>query len=188
MTRASIVALCLFAAGARAGDGAPHSAAQANAWKQEKEVRAHARRILLALQNGDAESLADECVMYDATANDRRALSRKYLEENKSALQAAARTADVNAADFAKDLEFSAPNPAAGMPGRVTIPFGPEVAAPANKQLFPSRHELELSWSGPLMPEANGPVHATPPPGSKRGRWRFYQVVMPYSQTPSQLL
>lgn len=183
----------------RAGDKGPHSPQQAKAWqalqkefedvarKQEKEIRAHARRILLALQQEKIEALVDECDLYDATAKDRRALTRQYLEEHKAELKAAAMTADLDAADFAKELQFRSPQPEAGMTGKVSIPFGPVAPAPKDKRRDPPRHELELSWSGPLMPEANGAVHATPPSGSKPGRWRFSQVVTPYSRTPTYL-
>lgn len=188
--------LALAAPAARAGDhGEPSSPAQARAWQalerefeeqvepREQDVRAYATKIIRALQAWDLELLVGECVMYSSNAKDRAGLTRKYLEAHKAELQAAAALADPNAPDFGKQLSWRRPEPGAGMQGRVSVPFGPPAPAPANKRLVPPRHELELWWSGPLMPEANGPVHATPPPGSKPGHWRFHQLVLPYSRT-----
>lgn len=178
------------------GKGEPESPQQARAWAalkkewdhvqktQQAEVRAHARRIIVALQKGDVEALIPEFAMYNATPEGRK-LARKYLEEHRAELQAAAKLVDPDAPDFAKELHFHAPEPEAGMTGQVTIPFGPEAPPPKDKRRSPPRHEIELWWSGPLMPDANGPVHATPPAGSKPGRWRFYALTLPYSHTES---
>src|SRR5688572_7612373 len=106
MMRAGALLLLLSGWG-WAGDDRPRSPQQAEAWKaldrefadvakkQEKQVRAYARRILVALQEGDLEVLVDECVMYSANAKERRALTRKYFEEHAAELKAAALLADV---------------------------------------------------------------------------------------------
>jgi len=159
------------------------------AQQRKDEIRALAKRTLLALQKGDIESLVDDCTMYDAKAKDRRELTRAYLREHRRELQAAAMAADVNAADFAQELQFSAPDPSRGMTGQVTIPYGKKAKKPKNPELYPERHELELWWSGEVMPEANGPVHPAPVAGEKPAmRWRFYQVIKPYSMKPTYLL
>lgn len=184
--------------------GGPASPEQARAWNalsrefeeqvkpREAEVRAYARQIVLALQTWQIDSLVEECVMYSANVKDRAGLTRRYLEEHKRELQDAVKQVDVNAPGFARELQFRLPEPSTGMQGQVSIPFGPKVPPPQSQtkdnERYPSRHELELWWSGPLMPNANGPVHATVPPGSKPGRWRFYQLVLPYSHTPTHLL
>jgi hypothetical protein len=183
--------------------GAPQTAAQARAERvlqleftqvaqaRQAEIRALARRVLLALQKGDVDALAGDAVMYDATAPDRLELTRKALREQRGELQKAAKLADTSAPDFATDLLFHAPSPATGMVGQVSIPFGPKARAPKTPKTggtFPARHEIELWWSGQVMPEANGPVHPAPSAGRKLvSRWRFYAVVMPYSRRPMML-
>jgi hypothetical protein len=172
----------------------PSSPEQGRAWKAlqkefaevsqgEAQVRAEARRILRLLQKGDVDALVEECTMYDASAKDRKELTRKFLVENKADLMKRAKLADLDAIDFAAQLQFRSPEPEAGMPGEVAVPFGPQLAAPkpGGRHLYPERNELVLMWSGPYMPEANGPVHAKPQPGAKPGRWRFYQITKPYS-------
>jgi hypothetical protein len=182
---------------------APRTAAQARAQRvlqqefvavaqtRQVEIRALARRVILALQKGDVDALVDECVMYDGTAAERRALTRTFLHEQKPALQRAARLADANAADFATALSFRKPSPSTGMVGQVAIAFGPTVAAPkdaAREDLYPKRHEIELWWSGQVMPEANRPLRPAPGRADKPvSRWRFYRVVMPYSLRPRML-
>ena len=54
--------------------------------------------------------------------------------------------------------------------------------APKDTELYPPTHELELWWSGEVMPEANGPHHATPTTPTPKSRWRFYRLLTPYSQ------
>jgi hypothetical protein len=175
----------------------PRSAAQGRAWKaldrefeervkpSEKALRAYAKKILRALQAGNIDYLVEESVMY-SPGKDRVKLTREYFEQHKAELQAAAKLADAEAPDFAEHAEFESPEPEAGMPARAHIYFGPKVDPPpaAKRNAFPPRHRLDFYWSGPLMPEANGPVHETPPAGAKPGRWRFDQVTMPYSLTP----
>ena len=196
--RALLAIMCVLSAEANAGGGMERTPQQKRAaaalqkefddvaHKQEDVVRAHAKRIVLALQSGDVEALVDECTMYDVTAKDREQLTRKYLLEHKAEMQAAVKGIDVNAADFASELEFGSPEPEAGMTGYVIIPFGPEAPRPADAEArcYPTRHQIELSWSGPLMPDANGPALERAPKGSTPGRWRFYQLVTPYSRKP----
>jgi len=179
---------------------APHSPEQARAQKalqaefdevarpQVAEIRAHARRILSLLRKGDIEPLVDECVMYGGNAKDRRELTRKYLLEHRDELQRMALLAELDTPDFAEALRFSSPAPERGMVGQVAIPFGPTPPRPKDRRLAPDHHQLELWWSGQVMPEANGAVRV-PPAGTKRsGRWRFYKLVAPYSQRRGQLL
>jgi hypothetical protein len=73
------------------------------------------------------------------------------------------------------------------MVGQVSIPFGPEAPPPKDRDLYPARHQLELWWSGQVMPDANGPLHPAPSREKPVSRWRFYQVVSPYSERPMML-
>jgi hypothetical protein len=68
------------------------------------------------------------------------------------------------------------------MPGMVTISFGPAPRPPKDRELYPPTHELVLWWSGEVMPEANGPCHAAPTTPKPASRWRFHQLLTPYSQ------
>jgi hypothetical protein len=155
---------------------------------REKEVRKKALEVLLAIREWRVEALIEECTVY-GPGKDGRELTRKFFAEEKEAWQTAARFPDVDEPTFAQQLQFGSPEPEAGMPGRVNIPFGPKpVEKKKNAVLhsdpqYPERYELELWWSGPLMPEANGPVRATAPAGSKPGRWRLHRIVKPYSLT-----
>lgn len=146
-----------------------------------EEIRAMAKAVIEALQKGDVEALVDDCAMYDASSKDRAALTRAFLVEHRAELMKMAKLADPSAPDFARDLAFTAPSPHTGMTGQVNIAFGPPGAAPKDPEMYPARHELELWWSGEVMPEANGPLHATPSAQPPKSRWRFYQVIAPYS-------
>lgn len=156
---------------------------------REDELRSLARSVLEALAKGELESVAADCTMYDAKAADRLELTRKFLQENKAALQKAAQLAKTDAGDFAQALSFKSPAPERGMTGQVRIAFGPKVPAPKGtpRDRFPERHELELWWSGEVMPEANGDVNAAPTNPRPKSRWRFYQVILPWSQRPVML-
>ena len=146
-----------------------------------EEIRAIAKTIIGALQKGDVEALVDDCAMYDAASKDRAELTRKFLVENKAQLMKMAKLADPSAADFAQSLQFTSPNPPTGMTGQVTIAFGPPGKAPKDPERYPDRHQLELWWSGEVMPEANGPLHPAPSAQPPKSRWRFYQLIAPYS-------
>jgi hypothetical protein len=97
------------------------------------------------------------------------------------------RTFQAKDASFSPDLSFNPPSPNRGMVGQVKVAFGPPAVRPkgARPDSFPIRAYLELWWSGQVMPEANGPLHAAPRADTPSpGRWRFYAVVAPYSRTP----
>lgn len=156
---------------------------------REDEIRAVARTMLEALAKGDLETVAADCTMYDAKATDRLELTRAFLKENKAKLQKAAKLAKTDAKDFGVALIFESPSPERGMTGQVRIAFGPKVPAPKGtpNDRFPDHHEIELWWSGEVMPEANGPVNASPTTPRPKSRWRFYQVITPWSQRPMYL-
>lgn len=154
------------------------------AQKREDELRALARKVIEAMAKGDLETLAADCTMYSSTAPDRLALTRKYLEGSRAKLQAAAKLVKVDAGDFAVDLQFESPEPEAGMTGQVLISFGPKAAPPKDKDLYPERHQLEFWWSGEVMPDANGPRNASPTSPRPVSRWRFHQLITPFSLRP----
>ncbi|MBL8912511.1 MAG: hypothetical protein JNM17_17595 [Archangium sp.] len=156
---------------------------------REDEIRALAKTILEALAKGDLETVAADCTMYDATAKDRLELTRAYLKENKAKLQKAAKLFKPDASGFPITMFFEPPSPERGMTGQVRIAFGPKVPAPKGtpSDRFPETHQIELWWSGEVMPEANGPVNASPTSPRPKSRWRFYQVITPWSQRPLYL-
>lgn len=161
------------------------------ATKREDELRALARLAIEAMQRGDLEPLAADCTMYDATAKDRAELTRKFFAEQKVAWQKAAKLAKVDAPDFARDLEFEGPSPETGMTAQVRISFGPKAERPKGEKgrdLSPERHQLELWWSGEVMPDANGRLNAAPTTPRPKSRWRFHQLVLPYSLRPMHRL
>jgi hypothetical protein len=127
---------------------------------RRQEIRELAIKLLGALQRGELEPLVDDCAMYNDSSKNRRELTRAYLTEHKAELVEAAKLADLSAADFATRLVFSSPSPETGMTGQVAIQFGPKVERPQNGGRSPEQHQLELWWSGEVMPEANGPVHS----------------------------
>lgn len=147
-------------------------------------VVAEARRVLALLQAGALDELARDCVHYSADAPDRVELCAAMLRERGAELAAAVR--GIDPASLEPDaLEFSSPEPEAGMTGQVVIPFGTPAPAPSDPDLYPSTWQIELWWSGQVMPEANGPRHARPlAPDQPAGRWRFYDLVAPYSRAP----
>ncbi|MBE7451334.1 MAG: hypothetical protein HS111_21285 [Kofleriaceae bacterium] len=146
-------------------------------------VIAEAQRVLRLVQAGKLDELAADCVHYGGP--DRVALCRKMLEDRRAELTAAVRGIDP-ASLSARQLRFSAPEPEAGMTGQVVIPFGAPAPAPRDARRYPPTWQLELWWSGQVMPEANGPVHARPQaPDAPPGRWRFFDVIAPYSRTPT---
>ena len=151
------------------------------ATKRTEEIRAKAKAVIAALQKGEVESLIDDCVMYDAAAPDRRELTRKDLLEHKAELTKMAKLADPNAADFAARPHFVPPSPERGMTGQLLIELGPPGRPPKDKDRYPERHQLELWWSGEVMPEANGPLRSTPAAQPPASRWRFYALHAPYS-------
>lgn len=156
---------------------------------REDEIRAVARATLDALARGELEAVAADCTMYDAKAADRLGLTRAFLKEHKAELQKAARLASTDAGTFATQLDFSSPAPERGMTGQVRVSFGPKVPAPKGtpKDRFPDHHQVELWWSGEVMPEANGAVNASPATPRPKSRWRFYRVITPWSQRPMYL-
>ncbi|MBL8917754.1 MAG: hypothetical protein JNJ54_02755 [Myxococcaceae bacterium] len=161
------------------------------ATKREDELRALAKLAIAAMQKGDLEPLVGDCTMYDATAKDRAELTRKFFAEQKLAWQKAATLAKVDAPDFARDFEFEGPSPETGMTAQVRISFGPKAQRPAGERgrdLFPERHQLELWWSGEVMPDANGRLNGAPTTPRPKSRWRFYQLVLPYSLRPMHRL
>lgn len=159
---------------------------EAVAKPREEEIQTLARKVLAALAKGDLETVAADCTMYDATATDRLELTRKYLQENKAALQKAAQLASTDGGVVVRGLSFESPAPERGMTGRVTLSFGPKAKVPPGtpSDRYPDVHQIELWWSGEVMPEANGPLHAAPTTPRPKSRWRFNQVVLPFSQRP----
>lgn len=147
------------------------------------ELRERAAAVLAEIAAGTFDGLARDCVYYGGPDREKLCLAR--LVENKAALVRAAGHFDP-AVGF-DSIDFEAPEPATGMVGQATLSFGPEVPAPTGSgNRYPSRHQVELWWSGQVMPDANGPVHHAPvTPGAAEGRWRFYEVVLPYSRKPS---
>lgn len=144
---------------------------------REDEVRALAKQVLGAARSGALAPLAEDCTMYDATAKDRLALTQKHFAEQAAAWKKAAALAT---GDF--DLQFTPPRPETGMPGKAFVSFGPEAKAPKSGARFPPRHQVELWWSGQVMPEANGPLRAAPAATPPKSRWRFHDLVLPYSR------
>lgn len=142
------------------------------------EVKALAQRVLDAARAGKLESLVEDCTLYDASAKERLAYTRKHFAENAAAWKKAAAIGK-GALD---QVEFIPPSPETGMPARALVSFGPEAKPPADDELHPSRHQIELWWSGEVMPEANGPLRARPVAPAPRSRWRFHELVLPYSQ------
>jgi hypothetical protein len=153
--------------------------------KREPELRALARTILEAMAKGDFEPAIADCAMYSITASNRLELTRKYFEEHKAPLQAAAKTAKPE--DFAGELDFESPSPETGMTGMVRLSFGPKGAPPKDKELFPERAQVELWWSGEVMPNANGPRNPSPVSPKPASRWRLHQVILPYTLRPTYL-
>lgn len=155
---------------------------------QEGEIAAEVKRVLLALQRGELDSVAEGCVMYDAKAKDRRELTLQHLRENAAKLKKLASTFDPAAP---LSFEFTPPHPETGMVGQVQIAFGKKVPRPKGKgkDTFPEQPTIELWWSGLVMPDANGDRFAKPQPGApQQGKWHFYQVIEPYSLKPTYLI
>jgi len=152
------------------------------------ELRGLAVKLLEAMKRGELElePFADDCVMYDVTAKNRRELTLAYFKEHRDEWQKAAALADTSAKDFAADLDFRSPSPPTGMTGQVRIPFGPKAPGARKKpEWYPERWELELWWSGEVMPNANGPLNAAPTSPRPVSRWRFHSLVAPRSRDPS---
>jgi hypothetical protein len=149
---------------------------------QEKEIVAEARRILIALQNGDIEALVEGSVRYDRKSPEWKQYTRKDLADRKAQLATAAKLINAKSADFGSELEFENPGPHRGMVGQVRIPFGPRYPRKPGSLSRPDRHEIELWWSGQVMPDANGPLFAAPKsPVPTVGKWHFYDLVLPHS-------
>jgi hypothetical protein len=146
------------------------------------EVKALAVKVLEGMKRGDLEAFVDDCSMYDAKAPSRRELTRTFFKEQRAAWMKAAKLADTAVATFAEELDFTRPSPPTGMTGKVTISFGPKGTGAPRPGLYPERHQLELTWSGEVMPEANGALFAAPASPRLERRWRFYRLVMPYSR------
>lgn len=146
---------------------------------------ADARRWLGMLQRGAFAELSRECVQHDARLPDRAELCRRALEARRASIAAA--VAGVSPASLSADaLELIDPEPEAGTPGIAIVPFGRPAPAPSDPSRYPPTWQLELWWSGQVMPEANGPRYARPRhPDDPPGRWRFFDVVAPYSRRPS---
>lgn len=133
---------------------------------RKDEVLALAKQVLDAARRGALEPLVDDCTYYDASAKDRAALTRKRFAEQAAAWKRAAALATGELVD----VQFERPRPATGMPAKAYVSFGPSAKAPKPGARFPPRHQVELWWSGEVMPEANGPLHAAPsatPPKSR---------------------
>ena len=157
---------------------------------QTQAIIAEARRVLAALQAGDLAAVARDSVAFAASAPNRYALALAQLREQQPLLNQVLRAYRARNASFGADLDFIPPAPARGMVGQVRVSFGPAAARPkeARRDSYPARAYVELWWSGQVMPEANGPLHAAPRDGTASpGRWRFYAVVTPYSRTPMYL-
>ncbi len=150
------------------------------AMRRTDEIRALARRVLTALRQGDVAAVVDDCAMYDATAPDRAALTLKWLAEHRAELMALAKLAPLEDARFGEALVFTSPSPSTGMTGQVSLYFGP--TPKDDPQRTPYRHQLELWWSGEVMPEANAPLHARPAPKPPKSRWRFYALTAAQSR------
>lgn len=151
----------------------------------EAAVTVEAQRVLLALARGDFEAAVADCVGYSAA--DRVARCLAALEARRAEITAAVR--GIDAATLGSAGRWFTDQDEAGMTGQVVIAFGDAARAPANAErdeLYPETWQIELWWSGQVMPEANGPRHAHPlEPGQPAGRWRFYDVIAPYSREPT---
>lgn len=145
---------------------------------REDEVKALAKQVLDAARAGKLEPLVEDCTLYDATAKDRAELTRKHFAEHAAAWKKAAALAEAELAD----VRFEGPAPERGMPARAYVSFGPKAKAPKSGERFPERHQVELWWSGEVMPEANGPLRAAPGAEAAKSRWRFHDLVLPYSR------
>ncbi len=156
-----------------------------------------ANRVVHALKAGDFKRLAEDCVFYGHTPEGAR-LCLDRLNSQKIEIQAAmslietdppfsdhcgARVSGSKVTVSACLPRFTAPVPSTGMVAQVNLSFGPKVKRPDNGLAYPPRHQIELWWSGPVMPEANGPRYDKPGPGRPiLGAWRFYVLVFPYSR------
>lgn len=145
---------------------------------RKDEVLALAKQVLEAARSGTLDALAGDCTFYDATAKDRLALTRAHFAEQAAAWKKAAALATGELAD----VQFERPHPETGMPAKAYVSFGPDAKAPKSGARFPPRHQVELWWSGEVMPEANGPLRAAPAATPPKSRWRFHDLVLPYSR------
>jgi hypothetical protein len=149
---------------------------------QEKEIVAEARRVLIALRNGDIEALVEGSVKYDRKSPEWKQYTRKDLADRKAQLVKAAKLINAESAGFGSELEFEAPSPYRGMVGQVSVPFGPRYPRKPGSLSRPERHAIELWWSGQVMPDANGPLFSAPKSSVPVvGKWHFYDLVLPHS-------
>jgi hypothetical protein len=148
------------------------------------EVKALAKQVIDAALSGNLEPLVADCTMVDASAKDRADLTRKHFKAQAAEWKKAAKLAGT---DLGASVRFTQPNPATGMPAMAHLSFGPPATKPKDGELYPARHEIELWWSGEVMPEANGPVHVAPTSPAPASRWRFHELVLPYSRRQMHL-
>lgn len=148
-------------------------------------AREVAKGVAAALLEGDVAAVAADCVMYGSTPEG-VAASEARLREELPEIQRALGSMNAGAQNYGGSAGVSAAMPDHGMQASATVGFGPTVRAPEddnpNDPLYPSEHQIILYWSGPVMPDNNGPRYSAPQADlPERGRWRFSRFVFPYS-------
>jgi hypothetical protein len=156
---------------------------------QTGEILSEAKRILLALQKGDVEALVEGSVKYDRKSKDWKTYTLDDFRKHKAEWTKAAKGIKADKLDSEESIYFESPDPYRGMVARVHIPFGPRVPRKAGSMSRPEYHEIELWWSGQVMPEANGPLLAAPKSTVPvKGGWHFYNLNLPHSDPGTQHL
>jgi len=150
--------------------------------KQADKAYEVAEHNMMELKRENYHAVAENCVMYSADSAERIALTVDYLKSQRTLISEVLAIFERENGQFPKSRSnekypwtkegeqsdsgiFWEPDPWAGMPAKALISIGTE------------GHEIELWWSGPVMPNANGPRYATPQGIHEyAGRWSFYNI------------
>ncbi|MBI5511002.1 MAG: hypothetical protein HY903_19750 [Deltaproteobacteria bacterium] len=134
-------------------------------------ARALAAKAADAIRRGDVDWLAMDCASGVGPDPDEVQRTKAYFREQLRGWQAA--LADLEPGyDFAA-VQYHRPDPDRGLSGSVSFAFGPRAEIADDDPRYPAQHEIELWWSGQVMPRPNGPLQTTPAPDKPASRWRF---------------
>ncbi|MDH5178237.1 MAG: hypothetical protein OEZ39_16900 [Gammaproteobacteria bacterium] len=134
---------------------------------QKDSARTFATQVLALLKNRNYPALAGQSGIIDASASDRLALSEQLLREKQPTYKKAVFEFE-QCQHRLTHIHFVEPEPHAGMPAKAEVTIGE------------SDYRVELYWSGPVMPHANGPKYAKPEQTiSQSGHWLFSHMITP---------
>jgi len=144
-----------------------------------KEIRETAAAILVALKEENLDFFADNC----ANETGKREWLRKNMEMHRTFAEA------FNPKEGFSNESLAAPDLDFGKPASIRLSFGEKIQRPANigSNMYPEYREIELWWSGQVMPAPNAVAfaHPTAPHITSVGKWKFSNIILPYSKNSS---